>query len=229
MTNALLQIGNHAVVVVDETNFFLVTATDPQGLPLGYQWQFGDGATNAPSPQGTALHAYGTNCGPFVASVMVSNAYASVTTNLAVAVACEMPVTKLQLKPNFAKPSSDGATLTATPDLGEGFKPLGQVLVLDMGNAQVQFTLNKNGFGVSTPDTARLKFNKHTGKWTLKVRLREGDWHTAWASYGLIDATIQSPGSPVTMPVVVSVGDLGFAVERSLNYTATTHKAGLAK
>ncbi|MGD1019943.1 MAG: PKD domain-containing protein [Verrucomicrobiia bacterium] len=229
VTNALLQIGNRAVVVVDETNFFRVTATDSQSLSMGYQWRFGDGSTSATSPQPTALHAYGTNCGPFVASVTVSNGYASVITNLAVAVACEMPVTKLQLKSNFAKPNSDGATLIATTDLGEGFKPLGQTLVVDMGNAQVQFTLNKNGLGVSAADTARLRFNKHAGLWTLKVRLRQGNWHTSWLSYGLIDATIQRPGSAVTMPVVVLAGDLGFATDRSLNYTATAHDAGLAK
>jgi uncharacterized repeat protein (TIGR01451 family) len=229
VTNALLQIGNQAVVVVDETNFFTVAATDPQGLPLGYQWQFGDDITNATAPLASALHAYSTNCGPYVASVTVSNSYASVTTNLAVAVACEMPVRKLHLKSNFAEPNSDGATLTATPDLGEGFKPLGQTLVLDMGNAQVQFTLNKHGLGVSAPSTARLSFNKHTGMWTLKVRLHHGDWHTNWASYGLVDSTIQNPGTAVTVPVVVLVGDLGFAADRSLNYTATAHKTGLAK
>ena len=147
VTNALLQVGNHAVVVVDETNLFTVTATDPQGLPLGYQWQFGDEVTNTAAPLASALHAYGTNCGPYLASVTVSNGYASVTTNLAVAVACEMTVNTLQLKANFAKPNSDGATLIATPDLGEGFSPLGQTLALDMGNTQVQFILNKTRAG----------------------------------------------------------------------------------
>ena len=230
VTNALLQSGNHAVVVAEETNLFTVTATDPQNLPLGYQWQFGDDVTNATVPLvASALHAYGTNCGPYVASVTVSNGYASVTTNLAVAVACEISVVKLQLKSNFVKPNSDGATLTATPDLGEGFMPLGQLLVLNMGSAQVQFTLNKNGFGLSAPNTARLRFNRHTRVWTLKVRLRQGDWHASWASYGLVDATIQDPGTPVTVPVVALVGDLGFVTDRSLNYTAITHQAGLAK
>jgi hypothetical protein len=82
---------------------------------------------------------------------------------------------------------------------------------------------------VSASNTARLNFNKHTRVWTLKVRLRQGDWHTYWASYGLADATIQSPGLTVTMPVVVLIGDLGFAADCSLNYTATAHKSGLAK
>ncbi len=229
VTNALLQVGNHAVVVADETNLFTVTATDPQNLPLGYQWQFGDDMTNATAPLASALHAYGTNCGPYVASVTVSNGYASVTTNLTVAVACEISIVKLQLKPNFAKPNSDVAILIATPDLGEGFEPLGQPLAVNMGDAQVQFTLDKNGLGVSAPSTARLRFNKHTHVWTLKVRLRQGDWHTSWASYGLVDATIQNPGAAVTVPVAALVGDLGFATDRSLNYTAITHNAGLAK
>lgn len=229
VTNALLQVGNHAVVVVDETNVFTVTATDPQGLPIGYQWQFGDEITNAATPLASAFHAYGTNCGPYLASVTVSNGYASVTTNLAVAVACEMTVNALQLKSNFAKLNADVATLIATPDLGEGFDPLGQVLALDMGNAQVQFKLNKHGAGVSASNTARLSFHKQTRVWTLKVRLRQGNWHASWASFGLVDATIQGPGQTVTMPVVVLAGDQGFAANHSLNYTAIVHKAGLAK
>jgi hypothetical protein len=140
-----------------------------------------------------------------------------------------MPVDKMELKPNFAKTNSDSATLKATLDLGEDFKPLGQTLVLDMGGAQIQFALDKNGRGVSTSNTARLIFNKRTRVWTLKVRLRQGDWHTNWASYGLVDATIENPGQAVTLPVVVLVGDLGFAANRSLSYTADTHKTGLAK
>jgi uncharacterized repeat protein (TIGR01451 family) len=228
VTNALLQIGNHAVVVVDATNFFTVTARDPQGLTLGYQWQFGDDITNATSSLPTAQHVYGTNCGPYVASVTVSNGYASVTSNLDVAVACEMPVAKLQLKSDFARTNSDSATLTATLDMDAGFAPLGQTLVVDIGDALVQFTLNKNGLGINAPDTARLSFNKHTG-WTLKAHLRHGDWQALWASYGLTDATTTNPATTVTIPVVVLVGDWGFATDRSLNYTATAHKAGLAR
>ena len=61
------------------------------------------------------------------------------------------------------------------------------------------------------------------------MRLHRGNWHNAWASYGLVDATIQDPGQAVTMPVVVLAGDQGFAADHSLNYTAIVHKAGLAK
>jgi hypothetical protein len=73
-----------------------------------------------------------------------------------------------------------------------------------------------------------LSFNKHTG-WTLKAHLRHGDWQTLWASYGLTDATTTNPATTVTISVVVLAGDWGFATDRSLNYTATAHKTGLAR
>ena len=229
VTNALLQFENHAAILVDATNFFTVTATDPQSLPLGYQWQFGDNLTNALSPLPSALHAYGTNCGPYTASVTVSNGYASVTTNLGVAVVCELPVRTLRLKSNFAHANSDSATLTAIPELGAGFEPLGQLLVVDVGDALMPFTLNKNGLGISGANTARLHFNKHTRAWTLSVRLHRGNWRSLWTAYGLADAAIVSPGVTVTVPVVVLAGAEGFAADRSLNYTAATHQVGQAK
>ncbi|HTS16405.1 MAG TPA: PKD domain-containing protein [Verrucomicrobiae bacterium] len=229
ITNALLQYGNHAAILVDATNFFAVTATDPQSLPLGYQWQFGDNVTNDFSPSPSAVHIYGTNCGPYTTSVTVSNGYASTATNLGIAVVCELPVQRLQLKSNFAKANNDSATLSAVPDLDVGFEPRGQLLVVDVGDAMIPFTLNKDGFGVNAPNTARLHFNKRTGAWILNVRLHRGNWRSYWAAYGLTDAAIVTPGVTVTVPIVVLLGQQGFAADHSLNYTAATHQTGQAK
>ncbi len=124
VTNALLNIPNVSVVMVGETNVFNVGATGPVGQPLSYQWQFGDDVTNAESSLSTALHVYATtNCGPATASVTVSAGGASITSNLTVAVACQLAVTKLQAKLNFAKANSDSCSLTATPELSPDFLP----------------------------------------------------------------------------------------------------------
>ena len=53
VSNAPLQVGNLIVVVAGNTNAFSVGATDPGSNPLTYQWQFGDGVTNAWSPSNT--------------------------------------------------------------------------------------------------------------------------------------------------------------------------------
>ncbi|MGD1020376.1 MAG: glycosyl hydrolase family 28 protein, partial [Verrucomicrobiia bacterium] len=84
VANAALQVGNVIVVVADDTNVFSVGATNTEGGTLSYQWSFGDGVTNAWSPSNTVDHAYGTNCGPYDASVTISNGYASVTSNFTV-------------------------------------------------------------------------------------------------------------------------------------------------
>jgi len=229
VSNALLQIDNQVVVEAGATNVFTATATDPDGLPLGYQWQFGDDMTNGPAPLATALHVYNGNCGPYVASVTVSNGYTSVSSNLAVAVACEMPVSKLRLKPNFTKSNADKAALTSMLDLGSAFQPPGQALVVDIGDALVQFTFNKNGLGVNGSSMGRVKFVKRMGLWSLTVRLNKGDWQNQWAAHGMTNAMIKTPGVTVTVPVVVLVGDTAFATDHPLNYTATADKTGLAK
>jgi hypothetical protein len=229
VTNALVQLGNQAVVVAGETNAFTVTAVDPGGNPLSYQWSFGDGATSAVTPLATALHAYGGNCGPHTASVTVSNGYAAVSSNLTVAVACELTINRLQLQPNFQKPNLDNWTLTAILALGAGFMPLGQALMLDVGDALVSFTLDQKGRGVNGANTVRLSFVRQTGLWTLTATLSKGAWHDQWAAFGLTNATINAPGIPVTVPVVVLVGDDAFVTDCALRYTATLGKTGWAR
>ena len=242
VTNALVQLGNLAVVVAGETNTFYVTAMDPGGNPLSYQWQFGDGITNALAPLGTASHAYLTNCGAYAASVIVSNGYAAVSSNLTAAVACALntgkPPGKLTATVTYdpKKPTADSASLTATLDLGAAYlpyTPTGLKLTVVIGGAQVPFTLDKNGRGVNGASTCRLTYTKPTktkpGFWTLTVTLSKGTWRNQWINYGLDNATYKSPGKTVTLPVVVLIGNEAFAAEPQLHYTATLNKTGTAK
>lgn len=56
-----------------------------------------------------------------------------------------------------------------------------------------------------------------------------GHWHAQWLNYGLDNATSKSPGVPVTLPVVVLLGNEAFAAEPTLHYIATLNKTGTAK
>jgi PKD repeat protein len=227
VTNALLQLRDMAVVVGGETNTFSVGAVDPNGYPLIYQWMFGDGATNAWSPSNTAQHAYTTNCGPYTAGVTVSNANASVSSNLIVAVACELTITKMQMKLNFAKPDADSASLSAVNlDLGAGFGATNKVFRVDIGGTPVRFTLDGKGRGVGRFGSCKLAYKKKTGKWTFTVKLLGGSWQTLWAPYGLVNADVNR--MIVMMPVVVVIGNDAFAGDRPLFYTAKAGKSGMA-
>jgi PKD repeat protein len=232
LTNALLQVGNVAVVVAGDTNAFSVVATNLGPGTLSYQWSFGDGVTNVWSSSGAAEHAYTNNCGPYTASVTISNGWAATSSNLIVTVACELTVTKMQMKLNLnlAKTNSDSCTLTATmEDLAAGYNLTNKVVTVDVGGAQVPFTLDAKGKGkgVSHFGNCKLVRNKKTGLWTLKVKFAKGAWRTQWSEYGLENTTTSK--APVTIPVIMLIDSEAFAVEHPMLYTAKAGKSGSAK
>lgn len=233
VTNALLQVGNVAAVLFGETNVFTVTATDADGDPLTYFWTFGDGTTSgATSPVSTVSHAYtATNCGPYAASVSVSDGLVATSSNLTVTVACELPIASLQTKLNFAKPNADSAKLKATPQLTDCVSLAGKVVTLDIGGAQLAFTLDAKGRGINAQGkgTCRFTHKAKTGVCTFTATLSHGSWANTWATHGLANTTIPKPGTVVTLPVILLVGDEAFMADKTLNYTAKINKSGTAK
>lgn len=141
-------------------------------------------------------------------------------------------ITKLQAKVNFAKPDSDSCSLAATFDLGVGFNPSNKVVVTDLGGAVASFTLDAKGKGRETypPGTCKLSYNKKSGLWALRVNLKKGFWRTEWADHDLTNTTTGKTGAPITLPVVVAVGDdIAFSKDCLLNYRAVEDKSGTAK
>ncbi|HUI07183.1 MAG TPA: Ig-like domain-containing protein [Verrucomicrobiae bacterium] len=138
-------------------------------------------------------------------------------------------ITQLQAKLNFAKANADSCSLKGMLDLGASFNPSGETMTLDLGDAQVSFTLNRKGRGVAYQGTCRLTYKKKTGTWTLTAKLRRGDWQTLWAEYGLVDTDVSPLGVPVEFPVVVVVGDDTFTGEKSLLYKVKPGKSGIAR
>jgi PKD repeat protein len=229
VTNALLRVGNTAVVAADESNVFTVGAVSSTGLPLYYTWQFGDGTNSSRSSANTTAHVYPPVCSNYTASVSVDDGTATSDTNLTVSVACALEIDKLQAKPNFARANGDSGRLTATLDLGADFTPAGMLVTLNISGAQVSFALDTKGKGMNEQGTCSLKFNKKTNDWRMTVKLKAGNWQTAWAEAGLVNADVAKPGAPVTLTVVVLVDREGFAANKTLLYTATAGKSGSAK
>ena len=239
ITNSLLAVNEHFVVVAGETNIFNVVATDPEGGPLTYQWIYGDGGSSTWSTVALASHVYAvSNCGSYIASVTVSDGHLTATSNLAVMAACDfISITKLQVGLNFAKPNVDTISLTAKLGL-PGITTVSQLnsvrIVVDVGGAQVSFTLDKKGHGVGANGTCVLGYTKPIkkvpmGYWTATITLSKGNWHAQWLYYGLDNATHKGPGVSVTLPVVVMIGNEAFAAEPTLHYIVTANKTGTAK
>ena len=235
ITNSLLVIRQQFMVVAGETNIFSVGAADPvDDNLLRYQWRFGDATNSDWSSSALATHVYATNyCGPYTANVTVSNLESAVSSNLTVSVACQLPLTKLQLGLNFAKTNADSCALIAKLNLA-GITNLTQLTAVqvDVADAQVPFALNSNGRGTNANGICRVVYTKPTktkpGFWTLTVALRKGTWSPQWGAYGLTNATI-SPPVLVTLPVGVLLGKDGFATEKQLDYRAIKNQTGTAK
>jgi PKD repeat protein len=232
VSNGVLQVGDTIVVVADDTNVFSVGATNPESGTLSYQWSFGDGVTNAWSPSNTVDHAYTTNCGPYDASVTISNGLAMTTTNFTVVVACQLDLGKLAPKLNFAKTNSDSCAVTGTFDLPTNTSFAAMPVTLDIGGGSLTFTLPaKKGTAVKSFSTfSTPTLNKKTGLWSFKASFNKGFWQPEWANYGMTNATVLKPGSLVSdLPVILLLDNEAFMATTNLHYTATQGKSGAAK
>ena len=239
ITNALAVIDNSTIVEAGETNVFnALAATGPGGAPLTYQWIFGDDGTNAALPSTFASHAYtASNCGPYQASVLVSDGTVTVSTNLAVTAACNLTITKLQIGLNFATTNSDAISLKTKmglPGITNVTQLTNKVVVVGVGDVQVRYAINNKGQGTGVANsTCQLVYTKPTkklpvGYWTATITLTKGNWQTQLVKYRLDNQVHKSPGLPVTVPVVLLVGAEAFAADQGIHYIATA-KSGTAK
>ena len=231
VTNAVLCVPNTCIVVAGETNMFSVEAMDPNGNPLTYQWFFGDSTTSDPSPLSTAQHAYvATNCGPYNASVTVSDGISSTNASLTVSVPCAIDVSSLQLQVKFKKVGSDTCTIKGTlGGLPDGFSIANATVSLDVGGATVDVQLNAKGSGANKNASVKLSQNKKTGVWTINGRLK-GDLKGSWAAYGITSGTVID--SAVTFPVVLMLQSATvetFEAETPLSYSNKSGTSGTAR
>jgi PKD repeat protein len=226
-TNKLAQVDDRSVVAGYDPTCFTVGVFDPDFNPLYCQWDFGDSGI---STDCDPCHVF-TNCGVHAVSVVVSDGIASTNATSTVVVACELYITKLRIKLNFAKTNSDSCTLAGAFDPGTGLDLTNKVVTINVGGAQVPFTMDAKGKGkgVSHFGSCKLAYKKKAGLWILKVKLAKGTWRTQWLEHGLSNATISKPGASVNMPVVVVIDTNAFADERSMVYTATKNQSGTAK
>jgi hypothetical protein len=138
-------------------------------------------------------------------------------------------ITSLQVKVNFAKPNTDSLTLQALID-GDLYSGIaGKTVTLDVGGAQVAFVIDAKGQGINASGTCRFTYSTSKGTGTLNLKLRRGTWQHEWARYGIMNETVLKPGSSVTLPVVIVIGDQALMGEKSLHYTAKKDKSGTAK
>ena len=214
-----------------ETNVFNVGVTDSSGNPLSYQWSFGDGVTNSWSPSNTVEHAYTNACGPYAVSVTISNGLTTTTSNFTVTVACELNLTRVMSRLNFARTNADSCTVIGSFDLPDGSTLTGKLATLNIGGAELSFTFPVRGAALN----GRSRFNtptrnRRTGLWTLRAAFSGGSWQDEWANYSMINSNIPRPGVLVSnLPVIFVLDTEAFMATTNLHYTASQNRSGLAR
>ena len=161
----------------------------------------------------------------------VTDGQASTSSNFTVTVACQLNITKLQAKLNFAKANADSCTVKGTFDLPADYSFADKLATLEVGDVEVSFTLGSKGSGRTGLSTFKKPtYNKKTGLWMFSATLKNGSWQTAWAEYSMINSNIPKPGVPVTdLPVIFVLDTEAFMGTTNLHYTAKQGKSGTAK
>jgi hypothetical protein len=138
-----------------------------------------------------------------------------------------LDVDHLRARLNFKKPNADQYTIKAFLQAGHCTNRAGVVVNLDVGGAQVAFTLDAKGQGFSSDGHCRLSHT--TGGCKFEATLRHGSWQTSWAGHGLLNTNIANPGVAVTLPVTLMIGGEIFIADQPLRYTAKSGRSGIAK
>ena len=202
--------GSHRIIGFN----FTIAATDADGDPLSYVWDFGDGLQNTGSSR-TIYHVYNSP-GTFTAVVTISDGRggsvsASVTVN-ASAPGGKAPftITKFQASVKFMTSGHDICSLSGImPDVPDNFNPAGVALTLNIGGVEQSFTLNAKGRARSANATAALKLKSSKGSKPrvfqggpvpFTVTMMNGAWHDLWLDEGVSPNSTQK-NSPVTMKV----------------------------
>jgi PKD repeat protein len=197
-----------------------VSATDPNGLPLTFLFDWGDGTTSTSN-----THVYATP-GTYTITVTVSNGSSSTTVTTKVIVALNMKATKLKGVTHFGKPGLDFCHLTTIiPDIKPGFSPAGKTMDVDFGGVKRSFTLDAKGKANTGDSTVRLQLKFKSGKTTggatrLWVNLNKGDFAAAWKDEGLDPA---KPLFKASIPFIITITMDGTTYLGSLKTTANSN------
>jgi hypothetical protein len=203
---------------------FSVEAVDPNGDPLTYLWDFGDGSTGTGT---NPAHAY-AEPGEFVVTVTVDDGLLRTTGVTAVTMGAAMTVDAVKGKVDFRTPGRDGLTTRGTLALPASFVPAGRVLRFQACGVDESFTLDSKGRGTTYDGDGRvaLKYDRRKGLWKFRLTLTNDDYAAAWAEDGMIDADIMVP---VEWTSTVTVGGMSFTLTDTCTWRARQGRSGLLK
>jgi len=152
-----------------------------------------------------------------------------------------MTVSKLAAKLNFTGKGKDKLQIKGVlPSLPALFNPLNKIVLLDVGGATVQFTLNAKGKAQSPQGTAQFKLkpmkkNKLTqkkefmgGAVPFTIKLSKVDLSSAWLDEG-VDPESSATNAAISVNIDLNLNGTIYTSNRAAHYTAKAKKGGKLK
>jgi PKD repeat protein len=234
--------------LVNQNVTFFVPAHDPDGDPLNYDWDFGDG-----SAAGGVIvtHAY-ASAGDYKVTVAVSDGASTVKASVTVSVTSELTqsdtapapqsgaqplsVDKFRARAVFGKDGRDSVSVIGTLNLPAGFDCSSKAVGIDIGGAKAEFLMDSRCRGRSEAGLFKVKLKPRPrrgesfagGQVAFRVKLRRGRFAQAWQDHGMVNADV--PTDSLTMPVTVIVEGAGvYQGVSAVTYKAKEDRKGTAR
>jgi len=188
-----------------------VVATDPQGLPLTYTFDYGDGLSGTSN-----MHQYGA-VGSFTATVTVSNGFLSAMAPIPVLVVIN-PGSNFRWVLHITSHGTDNVTITGFIHIPTAFTLSGKTFTLNIGGNIETFTLDANGKGTNADGKISMRVLKRGG-----VPDSHDDTFTAvfksvnFASK-LKQPPLDSSGLPLNVMVTVSLDTINLISTGKANF-----------
>jgi PKD repeat protein len=221
---------------VGQSVAFSATATDADGDPLTYQWDFGDGSTASGS---NTTHTY-TNVGTFTVQLTISDGQNQIGSSAQVLIqiggngnALPMKLSALSIKLNFATSARDEAKFSGLITLPTSLVLSGISAQVTVGNFSAPLAIKSSGKGANGTAVLTLSGkSKHNafaaGPAKFAISIKGANIAPEVATFGLTNSTIKRPGTRLQLPLGLLLDGNTFATTATVLYSAVAGKSGNA-
>lgn len=182
---------------------FSVVASDPDDDLLTITWDFGD--TNSDTG-GLVTHAFAAP-GSYLVTVTVDDGTLDVTGQITVIVGDLTALDKFRGVVFFGNTDHDALALKTLVPIPASFVPGGETVNVDVGGVLATFVLSARGSGSTDSGRIKVKFNKRSRQWLVKLGLKSGNYQGLWGDEGVVSGSFTD--APANMPVILDFGSGG--------------------
>lgn len=190
-------------VAVGQPVDFSVVASDPDDDLLTITWDFGDTNTDTGD---LATHVFNAP-GSYLVTVTVDDGTLDVTGQITVIVGDLTALDKFRGVVFFGNTDHDALALKTLVPIPANFVPGGEIVNVDVGGVLATFLLSAKGSGSADSGRIKVKFNKRSRQWLIKLGLRSGNYQGLWGDEGVVSGSFSD--APVNMPVILDFGSDG--------------------